>query len=83
MPEAIFSRNGESPAGGDHVRRLTFRKTAIVYEAEAPCFSLWVLSLMRNDTRQTMQKKSIEQHIKAVLERIETINNRLNPKETN
>ena len=35
----------ESPAGGDNVRRLTFGKTAIVYEAEvSPCFSLWVLS---------------------------------------
>ena len=45
MPEAIYSRNGESPAGGDNVRRLTFGKTAIVCEAEAPCFSLWVLSL--------------------------------------
>ena len=41
MPEAIF-HDGESPAGGDNVRRLTFRKTAIVYEAEVstgnPCF---------------------------------------------
>jgi hypothetical protein len=38
MPEAIFSRDGESPTGGDNVRRLTFGKTAIVYEAEAPTF---------------------------------------------
>ena len=43
-PKRFNSRNGESPAGGDNVRRLTFGKTAIVYEAEAPCFSLWVLS---------------------------------------
>ena len=37
-PKRFFSRNGESPAGGDNVRRLTFGKTAIVYEAEAPAF---------------------------------------------
>ena len=43
-PKRFNSRDGESPAGGDNVRRLTFGKTAIVYEAEAPCFSLWVLS---------------------------------------
>ncbi len=29
MPEAIFSRDGESPAGGATVRRLTFRNTAV------------------------------------------------------
>ncbi len=34
----------ETPAGGDNVRRLTFGKTAVVYETEAPVFRLWVLS---------------------------------------
>ena len=38
-PKRFFSRDGESPAGGDNVRRLTFGKTAIVYEAEvSPAF---------------------------------------------
>ena len=43
-PKRFNSRNGESPAGGDNVRRQTFGKTAIVYEAEAQAFRLWVLS---------------------------------------
>ena len=44
---------GESPAGGDNVRRLFFGKTAIVYEAEvSPRFSVWVLSPVLNVLRE-------------------------------
>ena len=40
-----FFTRGESLAGGADVRRLTLREHRSCYEAEAPPFSVWVLSL--------------------------------------
>ncbi|MDE0689652.1 MAG: hypothetical protein OXI61_15900 [Candidatus Poribacteria bacterium] len=43
-PLTLFQSMGELPTGGAGVRRSTFRKDANCYEAEAPRFSVWVVS---------------------------------------
>ena len=50
-PYPLNSGYGELPAGGATVRRLTLSENRSRYEAEAPRFSVWVLSLFSLQNR--------------------------------